>query len=141
MANDDTLSQMLLFSVETINEFGPITGPSPLFHLKKRRGEGSRSIQATNTYALSTNELNKKITGMLNEEMPQGTVLSVNLTAPNGARSTGTQPLSTIPVDLVIEVSEVNEEGLPIVYLFQVAPDTHSVPMTTRVVIYTLTDE
>lgn len=129
--------QSIIFSIVAGNQMGPISGPSPTFILP---GSGCHSSTCTNTYAVSTNEMNKKITGSLDANMPSGVTLQVNLSPPDGARSMGIQTLSVTPVDLVIEISMVSEVGLPMVYTFSIEGPMASVTTSSRVVTYTITD-
>lgn len=135
--SDFHLQQTIVFSVDAINQMGQITGPAPVFALQ---GCGCNSASCINTYSVSTNETNKKISGSLDADMPQGTSLSVNLSPPSGARSMGTQVLSATPVDLVVELSMVSETGLPMVYTFSATAQGGVVSTRSRVVTYTLTD-
>ena len=131
------MQHVVIFSVDPMNHFGQIMGPSPVFSFKA----GSASSSSwSNTYSISTNEVNKKVIAFLDADMPRGTSLQVSLTAPAGARTLGTQTLSSTPVDLVIEVSEVGASGLPMVYTFSAQANAGVVPSTTRVVMYTLVD-
>ncbi len=129
--------QSIIFSIVAGNQIGPISGPSPVFILP---GCGCDSSTCSNTYAVSTNETNKKITGSLDADMPSGVILQVNLSPPDGARSMGMQTLSATPVDLVLEVSMVSEVGLSLIYTFSVKGPLPSMTSASRVVTYTLTD-
>ena len=132
---DFELQHSIIFSIGPVNQIGQITGPSPVFALC-----GCSSATSTNTYSILTNEMNKKISGSLNADMPEGTVLTVNLSPPSGARSMGTQILSATPVDLVIEISRVFESGLPMVYTFTANARNGVIAPETRIITYTLTD-
>ena len=132
---DFELQHTVIFSIEPINQMGLIEGPAPIFSLCS-----CNSTTSTNTYSISTNETNKKISGYLDASMPAGTTLSVNLSPPSGARSMGEQALSAVPVDLVIEISMVFEVGLPMVYTFSADSKKGVLPSETRIITYTLTD-
>lgn len=133
---DCEMCHTIIFSVKAINYFGEITGPSPVFDLRGSQ----QSATWNNTYSISTNEVNKKISAFLDADMPQGLSLQVNLSPPTGARTLGTQTLSATPIDLVLEVSMVNASGLPMVYTFSTDAKSGVVPNTTRIVTYTLID-
>jgi hypothetical protein len=136
-ANHNEMHQVITFAVGPMNYFGKIMGPAPAFELK---GEGAESETWENTYSVSTNELNKKVVGFLDADMPKGTSLQVTLTPPKGARSMGLQTLSATPVELVIEVSEVSASGLPMVYKFKADSKSGVIPMTSRTITYTVVD-
>ena len=134
---DCEMCHVVTFSVEPMNYFGQIMGPSPVFSFPS----GSSGTETwSNTYSISTNEVNKKVIAFLDADMPSGTSLQVNLTPPSGARTLGTQTLSSTPIDLVIEVSEVGASGLPMVYTFSAKAQAGVVPNTTRIVTYILVD-
>ncbi|MBM3197859.1 MAG: hypothetical protein FJZ58_01210 [Chlamydiae bacterium] len=126
----------IVFSVEPMNEMGQISGPAPVFELKA----GDYSGCCENTYSVSTNETNKKISASLDSDMPPYTSLQIKLAPPSGAKSTGWQTLSATPVDLVIEISEVSGEDLSMTYLFSAEPKAGVIKNTTRIVYYTMTD-
>jgi hypothetical protein len=132
---DLVMQHTIIFSVTPINEIGDISGPAPVFALK-----GSGCSSCKNSYRVITNGDNKKISAFLDQDMPSGFRLGVNLSPPSGARSMGMQQLSATPVDLVVEISRVNEEGLPMVYEFFAGVKGGAVSNATRVVTYTLTD-
>lgn len=133
---DFVTQQTIIFSVTPHNEMGQIIGPAPVFSMTG----GSCSDTCVNTYSVATNEENKKISAYLDADMPLGTTLSVNLTPPSGARTLGDQVLSSIPTDLVIEISKVREQELPLVYTLEVSMRGGIIPTTARIVTYTLTD-
>ncbi|MES2198645.1 MAG: hypothetical protein V4489_00550 [Chlamydiota bacterium] len=134
---DCEMQHVVIFSVDPTNHFGEIMGASPVFSFQ--RGNFG-SVNWSNTYSISTNEVNKKVVAFLDADMPRGTSLQVNLTPPDGARTLGTQTLSSTPVDLVIEVSKVGASGLPMVYTFTVEAEAGVISSATRVVMYTLVD-
>ena len=129
--------QTIVFGVGPLNRMGQIIGPSPNFYLQ---GGSDDSYSITNTYSIATNEINKKITAYLDRDMPKGTCLMLNMSPPSGARSMGMQDLSATPVDLVIEISKVAESELSMVYTFETSPAAGVIPVSTCIVVFTLTD-
>lgn len=134
--SDFQMQHSIFFVVEPLNQIGQIIGPSPSFTFT---GKGPCPC-VENTYSIATNGINKKICGFLDQNMPSGTHLWVNLSPPSGARSMGNQELSATPVDLVIELSQVSEAELPMTYSFTATPEAGVISGATRVVFYTLTD-
>lgn len=134
---DCQMQHTLMFEVEPLNQMGQILGPSPFFYVSGKTGSSSSVI---NTYSIATNEINKKISAFLDNNMPIGTELTINMSPPSGARSMGTLPLSATPIDLVIEISKVSEEELSLVYTFTVTAKAGVISGATRVVFFTLTD-
>lgn len=136
LSSDCDMCHTLIFAVEPMNYFGQILGPSPAFTIQ---GEQS-SVTWTNTYSVSTNEVNKKIVASLDNNLPKGCFLQVSLSPPTGARTLGMQTLSTTPTDLVVEISKTSASGLPMVYRFTTHPKAGVIPNATRIVTYTLID-
>ncbi len=97
-------------------------------------------VNATTTYSISTNESNKKITGMLNSNMPADTYLKIRLAAPSGAVSSGDVILSSKPADLVTGISKVAESGKTITYTFSSTVAAGIISSGMRTVILTVTN-
>ncbi len=97
-------------------------------------------VNATTTYSISTNESNKKITGMLNSNMPADCYLKIRLAAPSGAVSTGDVILSSKPADLVTGISKVAESGKTITYTFSSTVAAGIISSGMRTVILTVTN-
>ncbi len=135
-AEDFSVQQSIVFSVPPCNQVGNIGGPSPVF--SDLRGLGAS--RCSNTYDVFTNGENKKIIGFLDANMPKHTCLEVYLAPPSGARTMGPKMLSTVPVDLVIEISRVSETGLALIYNFETSPGVGVIESDTRVVTFTMTD-
>lgn len=68
------------------------------------------------SYAITVNENNLAIFASLDENMPTGTELALELKAPTGAVSQGFKKLSTSPVVVVDDVDAVSESGMRITY-------------------------
>lgn len=128
------MQQTIVFSITPVTQMGQIMGPAPELHLCR---EGS--VECFNTYSIYTNEENVKISAYLDSNMPKGTSLAVYLGPPQGARTMGAQMLSTIPVDLVVEISQVEGTGLPMKYCLKGSAKGGVIPSTTRTITYTLT--
>ena len=64
----DTVSftQTLQFSIEAMNDFGPIKGPAPVFHVTHRKKKGATVMTVKNNYDICVEEAaNMKIIGFL----------------------------------------------------------------------------
>lgn len=92
---------------------------------------------AGSSYAITTNELNQKISASLNEAMPSGLSLAVSLSPPAGASSRGTTRLGATAADVVTGISAANATSLPLVYTLTAS----NVPGRSnhRIVTYTVT--
>ena len=137
----DTANQTVTLSVSAINEIAVSGNPAAL--TVNSATAGSAPIAATDsstTYAITSNESNKKITAQVDSDLPAGTALTVALAAPTGASSTGPVNLSTVPVDAVTGISQLNESGKSISYSFSATAAAGTVESTTRTVTFTVTN-
>lgn len=98
---------------------------------------------ASSTYGIISNVDSvsvAKISATLDNDMPSGSSLAVNLDAPSsvtGAVSAGNQTLSTASVDLVTNIPAVNEAGIALTYTF--TADVNTPASLSRTVHYVLT--
>lgn len=70
--------------------------------------EGKEDVRSDFDFSLAIfGPERKKVTARLEEALPQGVTLSMELSAPNGGNSTGLRPLSTKSVTLLKSLSEV----------------------------------
>jgi hypothetical protein len=133
--------QIINIPVATVTAFTTSGNPSALIINSAVPGvQPTNDINATTTYNISTNESNKKITGMLNSRMPANTFLKIRLAAPAGATSTGDVTLSTVPTDLVTGISKVAESGKTITYTFSSTVAASIITSGIRTVTLTITN-
>lgn len=130
-------TQDVSFEVQAINQLA-FTGSPSLVISTATAGSAPTSVTANATYAITTNETNRKITAGINSNMPSGTTLSVSLAAPSGGSSAGAVSLSTTAVDVVTGVSTANASGLSVTYTLQATAAAGVVPAGTRTVTYTI---
>ncbi len=86
----NTAQQTVTYEVQAINEISVSGNPAAL--IVSAATAGSQPTAATDTttsYAITTNQSNRKITGAINTAMPANTTLSITLAAPTGATSAG----------------------------------------------------
>ena len=136
-----TSTQTVTFQVTAINEIAASGNPAPL--IVNTATAGAQPIAAINsatTYAITTNETNKKITGVLDSAMPAGTTLKINLAAPTGASSAGDVSLTNVASDLVTAITKVAESGKTITYTFSASIGAGVVASSTRTVTLTITN-
>ena len=130
-------TQDVSFTVAAINEIS-VSGTPSLTVNSATAGSAPTAVTANATYAITTNESNRKITGAINSAMPSGLTLSATLGAPSGASSAGKQPLGTTAVDLVTGISTLNETGKSITYELE-ATSAAQPQSGTRTVTLTIT--
>ncbi|MBI5207018.1 MAG: hypothetical protein HY934_04420 [Candidatus Firestonebacteria bacterium] len=115
-----SVTQSVNFQVSAVNEITVAGAPSLTINTGTA-GSDLSDVTAAATYSITTNGSGKKITGQITTggDMPSGTALKINLTAPTGGTSALTQTLiSTGSVDLVTGVTKTLGSGLGITYTF-----------------------
>lgn len=137
-AQAQTGTQDVSFEVQAINQIA-FTGSPSLVINTATAGSGPASASASATYAITTNETNRKVTAELGSAMPAGVTLSVSLAAPAGATSAGAVSLDTNAQDVVTGVSTVSASGLNVTYTLSATAAAGVVPSGTRTVTYTIT--
>jgi hypothetical protein len=139
----DTVEQTVNFSVAPINEISvssaSVTIPTIVSTLA---GADPEPVLASGgTYAITTNETGKKITGSIDTNMNPGMALEVRLDAPTGGSiSNSFQLLTTTAVDLVNGLSTLSESGNAIVYRLTTTAEA-GVVSESRVLTLTIADE
>jgi len=128
--------QEVSFEVQAINQIS-FSGSPSLVISTATAGSAPTSANANATYAITTNETNRKITAQLDSDMPTGTTLSVTLAAPNGATSTTVQ-LSESAQDVVTGVSKVSESGLNVSYSLTATAAAGVIAADSRTITYTI---
>ncbi len=134
-----TTTQTVTYEVQAIDELAVTGTPSLTVHTATAGSAPDAVTDNTATYAITTNETNRKITGAIDSNMPSGVTLSVNLGAPAGATSAGKQSLSSTPVDLVTGISTLNESGKSISYELVATSAAGVVASASKTVTLTIT--
>lgn len=138
----DSATQTVTYAVSAINEIAVSSPTVSLTVDSAVAGSAPTSVSdATTTYAVTTNETARKITGAINTSMPTGVTLSVGLAAPSGALSAGAQPLSTTAVDLVTSMETVNDPSKVISYQLAATSAAGVVASAAKTVTLTVTAE
>lgn len=97
------------------------------------------SVRKETTYNITTNQGNKKIVGRLDNPLPQGAKLKVNLEPPRGAISKGFVEVEEFDKAIVTNVSTVSQKNIPLILEFQVEPSAGSFKIT-RILILSIVD-
>ena len=133
-----TATQVVRIQVNAISQIGVSGSPSPLVISTATAGEAPTSVTSDGaTYAITTNEANQKITASIDQALPAGIALEVQLGAPAGAASAGSVPLNTAAADLVTGITRTAAAALPITYRLRA---TSSAPLgqAVRTVTFTI---
>jgi hypothetical protein len=136
----NTAQQTVTYEVQAINELA-VSSPTASLTVNSATAGSAPSV-ATDTstsYAITTNQEGRKITGVINSNMPTGVTLSVTLAAPTGATSLGKQALSTLAADLVTGISTLNESSKGISYELAATSAAGVVASATKTVTLTIT--
>lgn len=126
------------FEVRAVSQIGISGSPSPLVINSATAGGQPTSVTSTgSSYAITTNEVNQKITASIDQAMPGGVTLEVSLAAPTGAMSAGNVTLGTAGADVVTGISSLREVALPISYRLS-ATTAAQLGASTRTVTFTI---
>lgn len=137
----NTAQQTVTYEVTAINEISVSGDPTNLVVNTATAGsEPTADTDATTTWAVTTNESSKKMTGSIDSNMPANTTLEVNLAAPTGGTGQGDVTLSTTAGDLVTGIATVAESGLTITYTLSATIAAGVVAQAQKTVTLTLTD-
>lgn len=135
----ETANQTVTYEVEAINELSVSGNPGALTVNAAVAGEAPTAVSdATSSYAITTNETARKITGAIDTAMPDGVTLTANLAAPAGGSSTGATTLTTSAVDLVTGISTLNETAKGITYGLSATSAAGVVASATKTVTFTI---
>lgn len=139
----DSATQTVTFEVEEINEITVSGNPGPLVvNAATAGGAPVAATDNTTTYSVTTNETGKKITAGIDEAMPTGTTLTVQL-ASSLATSAGAVDISNATagsvVDVVTALSTGTDSAQAISYTFS-ATAAAGVVSGTKTVTFTIAD-
>ena len=135
-----TATQTVTFEVQAINEISVSGNPGAMTINTATAGSAPTSVSdSSTTYAITTNESNRKITAAIDLAMPSGVTLTANLTAPTGATSAGAVTLGTVAADVVTGITTLNESAKTITYNLSATAAAGTVASTSRTVTYTVT--
>jgi hypothetical protein len=127
-------------AVSAINELSVSGNPGTLTVNSATAGSAPNGVtDASTTYAITSNETNKKITAQLDVDMPAGITLGVLLTAPTGATA-ASQSLSTVAADVVTGISKLNESGKSISYTLAATAAAGTLTSAGKQVTFTIID-
>ena len=132
-------TQTVSFSVDAVNQMSVSGNPGALAINAATAGSGLNSVSdASTTWAITTNQTGTKVTAAIDQAMPAGVTLQVNLAAPTGASSAGNVALGTTAADVVTGITKLNESGKAITYTLSATTAAGVVESTTRTVTYTV---
>jgi hypothetical protein len=138
----NTAQQTVTYQVDAINEISVSDNPGNLVINSATAGsEPNDTTDNSTTWAITTNQTARKMTGSINSIMPANVTLEINLTAPTGGSSAGDVSLSTSDADLVTSIETVAESDLTITYTLSATVAAGEVAQAQKIVTLTLTAE
>ena len=132
------VTQVVTFQVNAINQIAFAGTPSLTVNTATAGSNPTSAVDASASWAVTTNQSGAKVTASINSNMPAGLTLWVNLGAPAGTTSIGNS-LSTTSVDLVTGITKLAQGSLGVTYTLDATPVAGVVSSTTRTVTYTIT--
>ena len=139
-AMSDTIS--VSFTIDPINEIN-IAGTSLTLRVNAAvAGSQPTQVSQSTTYSISTNCVanTKKLTAAINSAMPSGLTLSINVTAPTGAASTGTTAVTNVAANVVTGIDAVAATDLSITFYLNATAAAGVVGAASKTLTLTLVD-
>ena len=132
-------TQNVTFEVAAINQISVSGGAQSLVVNSATAGSAPTSASATVSWAVTTNESNRKITAQLDEDMSANVTLTANMAAPTSGVSGGAKALSlTSAQDMVTSIDTQDASGLSLVYTLSATSAAGVVASDVRIVTYTI---
>src|SRR5687768_1331009 len=137
-ATAQPVTQVVNIEVNAISQIAVTGGDQTLTISTATAGSPLTNASATVSWAVTTNQLNQKVSASLDQDLPVGLVLTAQLEAPSaGGLSTGPNALSTAAADLVTGMSRLAEGGLDLTYEVSASLALGTVASLSRTVTYT----
>jgi hypothetical protein len=136
-----TTDQIITTQIDAINEISITGNPQALLISDFTPGIEWMYKNDTNTsYAITTNETDRKITCEIDEDMSTNTNLKVTLAAPTGWSRSLQVALSTTPASLATG-GPIAQSGLLITWLFEANTDAGIITESQRTATFTITSQ
>lgn len=135
-ARAQTAAQVIRMEIRPISQLA-VRG-STTFTIPARLLHTGTVVSSNATYAITTNEENRRITVAIDEPLPAGVSLGMRMDAPAGARSAEEVMLSTVPQTAVSGISRLNAANLGIAFSLTTEKSALVPASTTRTVRVTL---
>jgi hypothetical protein len=134
--------QSVSLQVQPVTKLGVSGNPGSLVISDAVAGVTEMSVQDNSSaYNLTTNLDNMKIVASIDNPMPAGTRLMMNLASSNGI-SAGLVDVSnaTLPVNVVTGIGRGAQASQTIAYVFSADAEAGGIPSQTRTITLTLTN-
>lgn len=141
-AQGSTASQSVTLEVLPVSKISVSGNPGSLIISDVPAGISQMSVQDNSTsYSMTTNLDNMKIVASIDNPMPAGTQLLLNMASTSGV-SVGSVDISaaTSAVNVVTGISKGIQVGQSISYVFSASAEIGGIPSQTRTITLTLTN-
>lgn len=136
-AAQGSATQTVTFEVQKINVVSVAGTPSLVITAAVPGSQPTQVSDATSTYAVTTNDVNSKLTVEIDSNMGAGLTLKANMTAPSVGTSAGAVTLSATAADAVTGLTKVIGSALTITYTLNATVAAGIVASSTRTVTLT----
>ncbi len=134
-----TATATITYTIGSIDAISVSGNPGPLNITTAVAGSAPTSVSDTSTtYAFTTNNTARKITGALATAMPSGVTLTVALAAPSTGTSAGPVTMTTTAASLVTGIANLAQSGLTITYTLSATVSAAQVTAATNTITYTI---
>lgn len=133
-----TASATVTFEVREIDEISLSGDPDPLVVSRSSEGAIMSAVDAGTAWSVTTNQTGRKVTALLDSDLPPGITLHVRLDPPTGGTSRGSVPLATTARDLIVDFGSVRAADLGITYTLSATAEAGVLSRTSRVVTFTI---
>jgi hypothetical protein len=138
-ASAQPVTQDVTIAVNAISQIAVVGGTQTLTISTAVAGSQPTPAQAATFWAVTTNQVNQKVTAQLDSDFPAGFNVSVELEAPSVGTSAGQRPLTSAAVDVVTGIATLAESALDLTYRLSADASAGVIASTTRTVTYTIT--
>lgn len=134
-----TASATVTYTISSIDSI-TVSGNPAAFTINTATAGSSPTAVTDNstTYAVTTNNTARKVTGAVSTAMPSGTTLGISLAAPTGATSAGNINMTTTAQSLVTAIANIAQASLVVNYTFTATLSASQVSAATNTVTYTV---
>lgn len=137
-AQAQTATMTVGYEVTAINKLTVAGSPSLVIN-DATAGGGLTSATGTASYAITTNQTNRKITAKIDSNMPTKVTLGLHMAAPTGGSSAGSVNLTSVDQDMVTGIGTVNQSGLTMTYELNAVVGAGVVAAGNKTVTFTIT--
>lgn len=137
-AQSRTANAQVTFEIREINELSLSGRFEPLVFTRSGTGSGTTVVGARTTWEITSNQPGRKVTALLDNELPSGVTLSVSLDPFSDASSQALVPLTTTARDLIVDFGAAHATRLGVTYSLAATPEAGVPAHASRRVTFTI---